>query len=158
MEPEDQHNWWFWEELRKRAIVTAIWGTVQLMDKKNTEELINILGLNEKLDQLEFAKGVQYYIKYTIYRGRSEKERTSKKKKWRKKLGKLNWDTCRKMLIYWLWYSKTVRRHKGNGNEVNSVTSFHRDHTGRKMELSLSYDNETKTILKWIKAENPEIL
>ena len=44
----------------ERAMIRAMFG-VNLMDKKNTKELIVMLGLKETIDMLTKANGVHWY-------------------------------------------------------------------------------------------------
>ena len=44
----------------ERCMVRAMW-SVKLVDKRNTEELMDILGLKEAADKLATAYGVRWY-------------------------------------------------------------------------------------------------
>jgi len=42
----------------KRAMIRAMWG-MKLMNMKNTDELMDMLGLNETLNKMAIANGVR---------------------------------------------------------------------------------------------------
>ena len=44
----------------ERAIVRAIYG-VKMMDRKSTDKLMDMLGLNETLDKMAKTNGVRWY-------------------------------------------------------------------------------------------------